>query len=128
MSWWRNEGVGARTPPPVGHLPDSARLSAFEDRAATLELGSLVRCAQSAFAVFRAAFPVAVDAKADGEGPATWVRVAFFGDAVATLDPRLTKGTEVYCEGARPSGCGPAATVTQRRGSTSYRDENHVIP
>ena len=25
-------------------------------------------------------FPVAVDAKADGEVPATWVRVALFGD------------------------------------------------
>jgi hypothetical protein len=28
-----------------------------------------------------ASFPVAVDAKADGEVPATWVRVALFGDA-----------------------------------------------
>jgi single-stranded DNA-binding protein len=42
---------------------------------------------------------VAVDAKADGEAPATWVRVALFGDAVGALAPRLTKGAEVYCEG-----------------------------
>jgi hypothetical protein len=41
-----------------------------------------------------ASFPVAVDAKV----PATWVR-AFFGDAVTALAPRLTKGTEVHCEG-----------------------------
>jgi single-stranded DNA-binding protein len=41
---------------------------------------------------------VAVDTKADGEAPATWVRVAFFGDTVGTVASRLTKGTEVYCE------------------------------
>ena len=29
----------------------------------------------------------------DGEAPATWVRVALFGDAVGTVVPRLTKGT-----------------------------------
>ncbi|MGI8427387.1 MAG: single-stranded DNA-binding protein [Actinomycetota bacterium] len=46
-----------------------------------------------------ASFPVAVDTKADGEAPATWVRVALFGDTVGTLAPRITKGTEVYCGG-----------------------------
>jgi hypothetical protein len=42
---------------------------------------------------------MAVDAKTDGEAPATWVRVALFGDAVAAPAPTLTKGTQVYCEG-----------------------------
>jgi len=42
---------------------------------------------------------MAVESKSDGEAPATWVRVALFGDTVATLPPRLTKGAEVYCEG-----------------------------
>jgi single-strand DNA-binding protein len=42
---------------------------------------------------------VAVDAKGDGEAPATWVRVALFGDTVGELAARLTKGAEVYCEG-----------------------------
>ena len=37
-------------------------------------------------------------AETDREAPATWVRVALFGDAVGAA-PRLTKGTEVYCEG-----------------------------
>lgn len=46
-----------------------------------------------------ASFPVVVDAKTDGEAPATWVRVALFGDTVDALTPRLTKGVEVYCEG-----------------------------
>ena len=45
-----------------------------------------------------AAFPVAVDTKADGEAPATWVRVAFFRDTGGTVASRLTEGTEVYCE------------------------------
>jgi len=27
------------------------------------------------------------------------VRVAFFGDTVGTAAPRLTKGTQIYCEG-----------------------------
>lgn len=44
-------------------------------------------------------FPVAVDTKADGEAPATWVRVALFGDTVGAMAPRLTKGIGVYCEG-----------------------------
>lgn len=44
-----------------------------------------------------ASFPVAVDTKADGEAPPTWVRVAFFG--AGTAAPRLTKGTQIYCEG-----------------------------
>jgi hypothetical protein len=67
-----------------------------------------------------ASFPVAMDAKADGEAPATWVRVALFGDAVAALAPRLTNGTEVYCEGApEPRDVDGPATVKRGRGSTS---------
>jgi single-stranded DNA-binding protein len=46
-----------------------------------------------------ASFLWRLGAKADGEAPATWVRVALFGDVVAALAPRLTKGSEVYCEG-----------------------------
>ena len=46
---------------------------------------------------------VAVDTKADGEAPATWVRVAVFGDTVGTVAPRLTKGAEVYCDERRLS-------------------------
>ena len=42
---------------------------------------------------------MAVDTKADGEAPATWVRVAFFRDTGGTVASRLTEGTEVYCEG-----------------------------
>jgi hypothetical protein len=42
-----------------------------------------------------AAFPVAVDAKADGEAPATWVRVALFGDTVSALAPRLIKARTI---------------------------------
>ncbi len=41
---------------------------------------------------------MAADTKADGEAPATWVRVAFFGDTGGTVASRLTKGTEVYRE------------------------------
>ncbi|MGH8566907.1 MAG: single-stranded DNA-binding protein [Gammaproteobacteria bacterium] len=46
-----------------------------------------------------ASSPVAADSKSDGETPATWVRVALFGDSVGDLAPRLTKGAEVYREG-----------------------------
>lgn len=42
---------------------------------------------------------MAADARADGEAPAMWVRVALFDDAVGALAPRLIKGTVVYCEG-----------------------------
>lgn len=51
-----------------------------------------------------ASFPVAVDTKGDGEAPAIWVRVALFGDTVGALAPRLTKGTQVYCEGRMSLG------------------------
>jgi single-strand DNA-binding protein len=51
-----------------------------------------------------ASFPVAVDTKGDGEAPAIWVRVALFGDTVGAMAPRLTKGTEVYCEGRMSLG------------------------
>ena len=34
-----------------------------------------------------APFPVTVDAKADGEAPAIWVRVALFGDVMGALVP-----------------------------------------
>jgi single-strand DNA-binding protein len=46
-----------------------------------------------------AAFPVAVDTNVDSEAGTSWVRCALFGDTVDTLAPRLTKGTQVYCEG-----------------------------
>jgi single-strand DNA-binding protein len=46
-----------------------------------------------------AAFPVAVDTDRDNEAATSWVKVAFFGDAVADLAPRLLKGVEVYTEG-----------------------------
>ena len=64
-----------------------------------------------------ASFPVAADTGADGEAPATWVRVALFGDTVGTVDPRLTKGTQVYCEGRLSLGTWTAATVKPGRGS-----------
>ena len=47
-----------------------------------------------------ASFPAAVDAKTDGEVPATWVRVALFGDAVGAVAPRLTKGPRFTARGA----------------------------
>jgi hypothetical protein len=40
-------------------------------------------------------FPVAVDAKPDREAPATWVRVALFGDAVRHSPEAQPKGAEV---------------------------------
>jgi single-strand DNA-binding protein len=46
-----------------------------------------------------ASFPVAVDTDRDNEAGTAWVRVACFGDSVADLAPRLTKGTEIYTEG-----------------------------
>ena len=33
------------------------------------------------------------------EAPATWARVAIFGDKAEELARKLTKGAEVYCEG-----------------------------
>ena len=41
-----------------------------------------------------ASFPVA-DAQDRRRGPAMWVRVALFGDAVGARTPRLLKGTQV---------------------------------
>jgi single-strand DNA-binding protein len=46
-----------------------------------------------------ASFTVAVDTNVDSEAGTAWVRVALFGDTVDALAPRLTKGTEIYCEG-----------------------------
>ena len=37
--------------------------------------------------------------KEDDDAPATWVRVAVFGDQAEQLAPRLTKGVKVYVEG-----------------------------
>ena len=54
-----------------------------------------------------ASFPVPADAKTDGDAPATWVRVALFGDAGSTLAPRLTKGHP----GLRYHGPGCAVTA-----------------
>lgn len=42
---------------------------------------------------------MAVDTKPGDETPATWVRVALFGNTAAALAPRLVKGALVYCEG-----------------------------
>jgi hypothetical protein len=60
----------------------------------------------------------------DGEAPATWVRVALLGDAVGAPTPRLTKGTQVYCEGPLSLGTwtgrdGDARAGTSRRGRSS---------
>jgi hypothetical protein len=44
------------------------------------------------------AFPVVIN-REDTEAPATWIRVAIFGDKAEDLAHRLTKGAEVYCEG-----------------------------
>jgi single stranded DNA-binding protein len=60
-----------------------------------------------------ASFPVAVDTKAGDETPATWVRVALFGNTVTPLTPRLIKGALVYCEGRMTLG-----TWTDRDGQT----------
>jgi hypothetical protein len=69
-----------------------------------------------------APFPVAtLDAKADGEAPAAWVRVALFGDNRGAAAPRLTKGTQVYSEGRLSLGTGQTAAVKPGRGSTSRR-------
>jgi single stranded DNA-binding protein len=45
------------------------------------------------------AFSVCVDTNKDSEAATSWVKVALFGDGVDAMAPRLTKGTEVYCEG-----------------------------
>ena len=37
-------------------------------------------------------FPVAVNTKADGEAPATWVRVAVFGDTRGHRSPKAYQG------------------------------------
>jgi hypothetical protein len=39
----------------------------------------------------------AVDPKADGEAPATLVRVALFGDAVGTIARGLPRAPRLYC-------------------------------
>jgi hypothetical protein len=38
-------------------------------------------------------------AETDGEAPASGCGVALFDDAVTALAPRLTNGSQVYCEG-----------------------------
>lgn len=70
-----------------------------------------------------AAFPV--DAKVDGEAPATWVRVALFGDTVSTLAPRLIKGTQVYCEGRLSLGTWTGRDGEATAGSTLRRGRSH---
>ena len=79
-------------------------------------------------------------------GQAIWVRVALFGDTVGTVAPRLTKGTQVYCErrltlgtwtgrdgkpkGAQPRGVGGPADGTNRKAEAEgqSRDEQLAVP
>ena len=94
-----------------------------------------------------ASFPVAVDAKTDGEVPATWVRVALFGATVSALAPRLTKGAEVYCEGRLSLGTWtgrdgearaglnlaawevqPMGQIGRRKPKVRPRDEQGAVP
>jgi hypothetical protein len=73
-------------------------------------------------------------AETDGEAPASGCGVALFDDAVTALAPRLTKGSQVYCEGhlaigldrtrrrsqggAQPRGVGSLAHGADRKAET----------
>ena len=46
-----------------------------------------------------AAFPVAVHTQKDAEAGTSFVRIAYFGDRVQEMFPKLVRGAEIYCEG-----------------------------
>jgi single-stranded DNA-binding protein len=45
-------------------------------------------------------FPAVVDSDRGPDEFPTWIRVSRFGDSVEAIAPRLTKATQVYCEGS----------------------------